>query len=47
MSNQQMHRKTASLNSPVSCKEKPDRVEEPPDYSAIPLSQCGSLSQVR
>ncbi|KAI2574955.1 GRAM domain containing 2A, partial [Homo sapiens] len=31
--NQQMHRKTASLNSPVSCKEKPDRVEEPPDYS--------------
>ncbi|KAI2574956.1 GRAM domain containing 2A, partial [Homo sapiens] len=32
-SNQQMHRKTASLNSPVSCKEKPDRVEEPPDYS--------------
>nr|XP_054388818.1 GRAM domain-containing protein 2A isoform X2 [Pongo abelii] len=32
-SNQQMHRKTASLNSPVSCKEKPDRVEDPLDYS--------------
>ncbi|XP_017751292.1 PREDICTED: GRAM domain-containing protein 2 isoform X4 [Rhinopithecus bieti] len=32
-SNQQMHGKTASLNSAVPCKEKPDRVEEPPDYS--------------
>ncbi|XP_033045418.1 GRAM domain-containing protein 2A isoform X1 [Trachypithecus francoisi] len=32
-SNQQMHGKTASLNSAVPCKEKPDRVEEPLDYS--------------
>uniref|UniRef100_A0A1D5RG40 GRAM domain containing 2A n=2 Tax=Macaca TaxID=9539 RepID=A0A1D5RG40_MACMU len=28
-----MHGKTASLKSAVPCKEKPDRVEEPPDYS--------------
>nr|XP_015308516.2 GRAM domain-containing protein 2A isoform X4 [Macaca fascicularis] len=32
-SNQQMHGKPASLKSAVPCKEKPDRVEEPPDYS--------------
>ncbi|XP_074248814.1 GRAM domain-containing protein 2A isoform X3 [Saimiri boliviensis] len=32
MSNQQMHGKT-SRNSPVSCKEKPDRVQEPLDCS--------------
>ncbi|XP_035115007.2 GRAM domain-containing protein 2A isoform X4 [Callithrix jacchus] len=31
-SNQQMHGKT-SLNSPVSCKEKPDSVQEPLDCS--------------
>uniref|UniRef100_A0A8D2CSY0 GRAM domain containing 2A n=1 Tax=Sciurus vulgaris TaxID=55149 RepID=A0A8D2CSY0_SCIVU len=32
-SNQQMHGKTASLKSPASYMETPDRVQEPPEYS--------------
>ncbi|XP_047398437.1 GRAM domain-containing protein 2A isoform X4 [Sciurus carolinensis] len=32
-SNQQMHGKTASLKSPASYTETPDRVQEPPEYS--------------
>ncbi|XP_036073632.1 GRAM domain-containing protein 2A isoform X5 [Rousettus aegyptiacus] len=31
--NQQMHGKTASLKSPVSCTEKQDKVQAPPDSS--------------
>ncbi|XP_037357667.1 GRAM domain-containing protein 2A [Talpa occidentalis] len=37
-SNQQMHGKTASLKSPVSCTEKLDRVQEFPD-SSLPWSE--------